>query len=62
MLKYFAQCQVEYANPRGLHLTYDEVSCGGDENNVFLVWLPAKDLVVAAPIQVSPGLVLTGIC
>ena len=50
--RYLSSGRKEFASPTSLHFTIDGVRAGGDENNIFVAWLPRKKLAGIPPIQV----------
>ncbi len=51
--RYLGNGRKHFENPPALHLTIDGVRGGGEENNIFVAWLPRKRLAGVPPIQVA---------
>ena len=52
-LRFMAAGRIAFKSPPTLHWTHDAVQAGGDHNDVFIGWLPGKNLMAPAPLQVS---------
>ena len=51
-LLYLAQGRRHFANFKTLHLTFDGVAAGGDENDIYVAWDPRAHVAGVIPIQV----------
>ena len=53
-LSYLASGRSSFRAPKMLHYTVDGVRAAGDDNEIFVAWLPERNLAGVAPIQAMP--------
>lgn len=51
LLRMLGEARVIFKNPRALHITMDGVAAGGDQNDVFVFWLPDRGIAGVGPMQ-----------
>ena len=54
-LAYLASSRVIFREPRSLHFTFDGVRAAGEENVIFVAWLPRADVAAIPPLQAGWG-------